>query len=225
MLDTGEAREFPAWHGTTGHNGSMSERTAGLFVFDGFADWEPAFAVAELRRNFGFSIKTLAVKQDPVVSMGGLRIVPDGTLNEFDPGAISILILPGGDLWMSGEQAEVSRVLRAMAAGGRIVAGICAATLALAHAGLLEGRAHTSNGAGFIEKFVPGYHGGEFYRAVPAVADRNVISAGGLGPVAFAVEIFRALAPGNAKQIAIYQALYARGFVAEFKELETAFAG
>jgi putative intracellular protease/amidase len=207
------------------HNGSMSQNTACLFVFDGFADWEPAFAVAELRRTFGFAIKTLAVRREPVVSMGGLRVMPDGALSELDASAAGILILPGGELWMSGEQTEVSSALRAMVAQNRIVAGICAATLALAHAGLLNDRAHTSNGAGFIERFVPGYRGGNFYRAAPAASDRNVITASGLAPAAFAVEVFRALAPGRSKDIATYQALYARGFVADFKELETAFAG
>ncbi|HYL38747.1 MAG TPA: hypothetical protein VEV17_22710 [Bryobacteraceae bacterium] len=66
---------------------------------------------------------------------------------------------------------------------------------------------------------------GVSYRAATAVSDRNVITASGLAPVAFAVEIFRALAPASSKEIAAYEALYARGFVADFKELETAFAG
>jgi putative intracellular protease/amidase len=42
---------------------------------------------------------------------------------------------------------------------GRPVAGSCAATLALAHAGLLDNRLHTSNGTGFIEKHAPEYRG------------------------------------------------------------------
>lgn len=202
----------------------MLQDTACLFVFDGFADWEPAFAVAELRRNFGFAIQTLAASGEPVVSMGGLRVIPDATLRELHPDATRMLILPGGDLWMSGEQPEVTVALHAMVAAHRPVACICAATLALAHAGLLQDRRHTSNGAGFIERFVPGYQGASCYRAAPAVSDQNVITASGLAPVAFAVEIFRTLAPSASKAIATYQSLYTRGFVTEYRELETAFS-
>ncbi len=43
---------------------------------------------------------------------------------------------------------------------GGTVAAICGATLALAHAGLLDKRPHTSNGAGFLEMFCPAYKKG-----------------------------------------------------------------
>ena len=55
----------------------MDNQTAYLFVFDGFADWEPASALAELRRTFGFSVQTVGLTRDPVKSMGGLKILPD----------------------------------------------------------------------------------------------------------------------------------------------------
>src|SRR5882724_5447237 len=191
----------------------MPQQTAYVFVFDGFADWEPASALAELRRTFGFEAKTIGLSGDPVVSMGGLRVVPDLPLADFDPDTAAILILPGGDSWMAVEHAEITAAVRAMETAHRPVAGICAATLALAHAGLLDDRLHTSNGAGFIEKFVPSYPGATFYRAVPAITDRGVITATGLAPFAFAAEIFRTLAPERADDIATYESLYARGFL------------
>ena len=191
----------------------MPQRTAYVFIFDGFADWEPASALAELRRTFGFATKAIGLSREPVVSMGGLRVVPDLALLEFEPDTAAILILPGGEFWMSAEHPEITAVVRAMESAHRPVAGICAATLALAHAGLLNDRLHTSNGAGFIEKFVPGYPGASFYRAVPAITDRGVITATGLAPIPFAAEIFRTLAPERAHDIATYENLYARGFV------------
>jgi len=191
----------------------MPQRTAYVFVFDGFADWEPASALAELRRTFGFATMAIGLSREPVVSMGGLRVVPDLPLIEFEPDTASILILPGGEFWMAVEHAEITAVVRAMESARRPTAGICAATLALAQAGLLDHRLHTSNGTGFIEKFVPGYAGGSFYRAVPAITDRGVITASGLAPIAFAAEIFRALAPERADDIATYQNLYERGFL------------
>src|SRR5215207_9527377 len=48
-----------------------------VLVFEGFADWEPAYALAELRRSGGLDIVTLGFTDAPVRSMGGLRVVPD----------------------------------------------------------------------------------------------------------------------------------------------------
>ena len=145
--------------------------------------------------------------------MGGLRVVPDAALTDFEPASADILILPGGDSWMASERPEISVAVRAMAEAGRPVAAICAATLALAHAGLLDDRLHTSNGAGFIEKYVPGYSGTGYYRTAAAISDRAVITASGVAPIAFAAEIFRLMTPERAQDIAMYESLYARGFI------------
>ena len=191
----------------------MPQPTAFVFIFEGFADWEAASALAELRRSFGFSTRSVALSREPVTSMGGLRVIPDLALSDFRPEQTEILILPGGDFWTKGEYPEISVALRATSTAGRPVAGICAATLALAHAGQLDDRRHTSNGESFIGKYVPRYRGAPFYQVAPAVTDRGIISATGVAPFAFASEIFRLLAPDRAKDSAGYQALYARGLI------------
>jgi putative intracellular protease/amidase len=145
--------------------------------------------------------------------MGGLKIIPDLALAEFEPELANMLILPGGDSWMSGEVQEVSGAVRAMIAARRPVAAICAATLALAHAKVLDDRLHTSNGKDFIGKYVPQYRGHKLYRPSQSVTDRSVITANGLAPFAFAAEIFRALAPERGEDIATYEKLYSRGLL------------
>jgi putative intracellular protease/amidase len=145
--------------------------------------------------------------------MGGLKIIPDIALSNFVPESAAILILPGGDAWMKGEVAEVSKAVHSMVAVSRPVAAICAATLALAHAGLLDHREHTSNGRGFIEKYASKYRGQDLYRASQAVSDRLVITANGLAPFAFAAEIFRTLAPERKQDIETYENLYAHGLL------------
>lgn len=192
---------------------AVALRAAYVLVFDGFADWEPASALAELRRTFGFAVRAIGFTSRTVESMGGLRVLPDLTLNQFQPESADILILPGGDFWMEGECKEISPLLQATAAAGRPVAGICAATLALAHAGLLDDSLHTSNGKDFIGKNVPKYRGQGLYRAVRALTDKNIITANGLAPFAFAAEIFRTLSPQSSKDISTYEALYARGLL------------
>jgi len=185
--------------------------TAYVLLLDGYADWEPASALAELRRTFGFEVKAIGLNGAIVTSMAGLRVTPHLTLAQFDPESAAILILPGGDAWTQGEVPEISRAVRGMSDRWRPVAAICAATLALAHAGLLDDRLHTSNGSQFIGQFVPTYRGAQFYRPSPAVRDRGVITANGLAPFAYAAEIFRELAPEREKDIATYEKLYARG--------------
>jgi putative intracellular protease/amidase len=138
-------------------------------------------------------------------------VTPDLPLSEFVPETAAILILPGGDSWTKAEIPEVSRAARAMTTANRPVAAICAATLALAHCGLLDDRLHTSNGREFIGQFVKTYRGAEFYRPSPAVRDRHVITANGLAPFAFAAQIFRELSPDHEDDIAMYEKLYARG--------------
>ena len=191
----------------------MSPGTVFVLIRDGFADWEAVSALAELRRTFGYSVKAIGLSSGSIVSMAGLKVTADLCLSEFIPESASILILPGGDVWTEGEVVEVSHAIRAVIALSRPVAGICAATLALAHAGLLDSRLHTSNGKGFIEEHVPGYRGQDLYRPVRSVRDQYVVTANGLAPFAFAAEIFRALVPERESDIEIYERLYGRGLL------------
>lgn len=164
-----------------------------LFVFDGFADWEPAYALAEVRRSGGLEVVTVGFTAAPVRSMGGLRVTPDLELTGLDPAQVRLLLLPGGDLW-EGEYPRdaLEALLHRLERAGTPIAAICGATLAVARAGLLEGRAHTSNELGYLQR-VPSYGGAERYQDALAVRDRAVITASGLGPTEFAREIFEEL--------------------------------
>ena len=165
-----------------------------ILVFEGFADWEPAHALAEVRRSGNRSVVVVGFNAEPVTSMGGLRVVPERQLKDVRRSKVEIFILPGGDLWESTyPQAELERVLADLIGADVPVAAICGGTLALARMGLLDDRRHTSNGPGYIAEHVPQYSGAAFYDPAPAVSDRGVITASGLAPVDFAREIFRKL--------------------------------
>jgi len=165
-----------------------------VLVFDGFADWEPAFAMAELRRSGGLDVVTLGFTEAPVRSMGGLPVTPDRPLPGLDPAAVRLLILPGGDMWEGPHpRDEIQSALKALSGAGVPIAAICGATLAVARAGLLEDRAHTSNERAYLERMVPEYKGARRYVDALAVRDRGVITASGLGAVEFAREIFEEL--------------------------------
>jgi putative intracellular protease/amidase len=165
-----------------------------VLVFDGYADWEPAYAMAELRRSGGLEVVTLGFTAAPVRSMGGLPVTPDRPLTGLDPATVRLLILPGGDLWEGLDaRSEIRPTLQALRGAGVPIAAICAATLAVAQAGLLDDHAHTSNDPGYLEQLVPQYRGARRYVDALAVRDRGLITASGLGPVEFAREIFEEL--------------------------------
>ena len=55
----------------------MKKRLCYLFVFDGFADWEPSLVTAGLNTYSDFEIKTFSVDGKNVKSMGNLIVKPD----------------------------------------------------------------------------------------------------------------------------------------------------
>jgi putative intracellular protease/amidase len=169
----------------------MPDKAVYLVVFDGFADWEPAHAVAELRRHGHYRVETVGLTGDPVRSMGGLTVLPSKTLADVAIDDVAVMILPGGDRW---EQAPVEpalcELLIRLDARGVPIAAICGATAAVAGLGLLHGRRHTSNGLDYLRAQVPGYGEAANYVDEPAVRDRGLITASGLGDVEFARELF-----------------------------------
>jgi putative intracellular protease/amidase len=187
-------------------------RSVALLVFDGFADWEPAFVLTGLRRWGGKTVTTVGYDLTPVTSMGGLRVVPDRTLTDLSPEETEILILPGGDVWETGYPADrLDPVLARMRAAGVPIAVICGATIAAARAGLFNGHRHTSNGRAFLERHAPGAGERGEYAESLAVTDDGVISASGLGAVEFAGEIFAALHVFDADTLRQYAEMYREG--------------
>ena len=172
----------------------MPQKAVYLLVVEGFADWEPAHAVAELRRNGQYRVETVGLTSAPVQSMGGIRVLPSTTVADVDPADVAAFILPGGDRWeTSPVEPEVERLLNRLDAQQVPIAAICGATVAISRLGLLRGRRHTSNGLEYLRSHVPGYVEAANYVDVPAVRDRGLITASGLGDVEFARELFEEL--------------------------------
>ena len=184
-----------------------------VLVFDGFADWEPAHALAELRRSGKREIIAMGFEAGPVTSMGGLRVSPNRALIDVDVGQIELLILPGGTIWEAGDypQKLLTTLLQQLAAHGIPIAAICGATLALARAGLLNDRLHTSTVPGDLDAAGPEYRGAAFYVSNLAVTERGVTTASGLGSVDFAREVFLALHVFSDSDAALWFDMYKHG--------------
>lgn len=172
----------------------MPDKAVYLLVIDGFADWEPAHAVAELRRYGQYRVESVGLTAAPVRSMGGLSIVPSITVAEVDPADVAVFILPGGDRWeKTSPEPELVELVRRLDEQHVPIAAICGATVAISRMGLLRGRLHTSNGLAYLRSHVPGYDEAVHYVEAPAVRDRGLITASGLGDVEFARELFEEL--------------------------------
>jgi putative intracellular protease/amidase len=172
-------------------------RTVHLALYSTLADWEYGYAVAginnpEFQKNPGsLAVATVGATRDPITTRGGLRITPDLTLDELRPHDSAMLILPGNDIWNTDAYTPFTDKARDFLEAAVPVAAICGATGALASAGLLDDRTHTSNAAEFLDEV--GYAGSALYRDEPAVTDGALITATGIAPVHFARAIFERL--------------------------------
>ena len=149
-----------------------------------YADWETALLNAAARSYYKVDTKFATPGGRPVTSSGGLRVTPDLAVEDIDVEAIDALVVNGGAAWSRPDARDIGRVLAATRDAGKVVAGICDGTLALARAGILDAVRHTSNSA---ENLPPtGYKGAALYQDQPdAVVDGKIVTAPGTAPVSF----------------------------------------
>lgn len=191
-------------------------KTVHVAVYDTLADWEVGHATAHLRTGRlnpdrgGYEIVLVGPAREPVTSMGGLRITPDIALDELTPERSALLILPGAELWDTGDRlAPFARAARAFLDAGVPVAAICGATAGLAREGLLDDRPHTSGALQYLQA-QEGYAGADHYVETDAVTAGDLITAGPTEPVAFAREIFTRLDVNKPEVIDAWYRLFAR---------------
>ena len=174
--------------------------TVYIYVLDTLADWELGYITAELssRRFFRkdapeVSVKTVAVSKEPIKTMGGLTIVPDCSISDIVMSEKSVLLLPGANTWDDQKHNAIIEKAGKLLSVGAVVCAICGATVALANAGLLDQRPHTSNGAGYLEMVSPAYKGQKFFIDTPSVSDHNLITASSTGALLWAKQIIEQL--------------------------------
>ncbi len=176
-------------------------KTVYIYVQDTLADWEAGYAMAELHSGRFFRLaaaplrlKTCALSRELVTTMGGLRLLPDLTVDEICLIDAAMLILPGGDGWLNLQNEMILEKAAAFLAAEIPVAAICAATVALGRVGLLNHHRHTSNDLEFLRMACgDSYIGSALYVKQPAVMDGNLITAAGTAPLEFACRIFERL--------------------------------
>jgi putative intracellular protease/amidase len=172
----------------------------------GFADWETALLNAGARQYFGLETRFASVDGQMVVSAGGMKVMPDMSIEDVEPSQIDALLVNGGTAWSQPDAPDLRPLLLATRNAGKTVAGICDGTLALARAGILDGVSHTSNSR---ENLTPtNYTGAAHYVDQPrAVVSGKVVTAPGTAPVSFMGAVLETLGLRNG-DVDYYLALY-----------------
>ncbi len=174
--------------------------TVYIYVFDTMADWEIGYLTAEINSGRYYKkglvpskIVTVGIEKNPVTTMGGLKILPDIKLDECHIKSTDALILPGGNTWMETIHQPILKIAERCIEEGILVAAICGATMGLANMGLLNSREHTSNDLEYLKMICPTYTGEHHYKMEDAVTDGKLITASGIAPLEFAVQVLKAL--------------------------------
>jgi 4-methyl-5(b-hydroxyethyl)-thiazole monophosphate biosynthesis len=144
----------------------------------GFEDLE-ATTIVDLLRRAGVEVVTAGLQPGLIQGSRGMRVQPDAALDEVLEQGFDMIALPGG---MPGaenlkDDTRVQALLRRLAASERYTAAICAAPIALAQVGLLDGRCVTSF-PGFVDKLAPP---GATYLEQAVVVDGKVVTSRGPG--------------------------------------------
>ncbi len=189
------------------------------------ADWEPGQTIAELQsgRFFTvterFTVKTVALTKEPIVTMGGVTIKPDYGIDEVTTDSAALLILPGSDDWQQ-PQHEVALKLAQQFLDAKVhVAAICGAVEAMAKAGMLDDVKHTATSLDYLKMSFPNYHGETHFQHELAYTDGTLVTAGSTAPVEFAQHILAALEVMSSEALEHWYGFYGKHDEASLMQL------
>ena len=167
----------------------MDRKRVGILIFPSvevldFCGPFEVFSVTRLnedaRREGTSPFEVLLVAQtlDTVVATGGLKILPDVTLETCPP--LDILVVPGG--WGTRAEAKNQRLLDWIAERGRSVetlTSVCTGSMLLGQAGLLEGR-HATTHWRSLDRMREAFPGVTVEEKLHVVEDGNVLTSAGI---------------------------------------------
>jgi len=197
----------------------MNKKEVIFVLLNEFADWEGAYISTCL--NIGvkpggpikYTVKTMSITKDPIMSIGGFKVLPDYGLNDM-PTDYAGLVLIGGMHWFSPEGQQIVPLVEKAVKEKKLVAGICNASVFLGANGILNNVKHTSNGLDYLKQYVGEKYTGEAnYINEQAVRDGNIVTANGTAPLEFCREILYVLEADTPEIIEESYRYYKDGFL------------
>ena len=164
-----------------------------VVLTDRWADWEAAYATWGINSKEQYTVKTIAVDNQPKVSIGGFRTEIDYSINDYQGfESLAMIILAGSFSWQEGRHDEIADFVRKARSFDIPVAAICGATIFLGKHGFLDNVKHTGDDLEYFQK-ERGYNGQEHHISAQVAVDKGFITANETAAVDFACEIFRIL--------------------------------
>ncbi|MBE1553822.1 type 1 glutamine amidotransferase family protein [Sporosarcina limicola] len=185
-----------------------------IFITDGFADWEASYVSAELNKpKTNFQVQTIAIDKEPKISMGGLTVLPDYSLQDFSYELeFTMLIIPGGTGWREEKNHQASKLVDFCFDKEISVAAICDATTFLGNHGFLDDHNHTGNSLPYLKEGAPNYRGDEKYKDEQSVSDGHLITANGSGAIEFSRDILKKLDVLEGEELTDWYNLFKKGY-------------
>jgi transcriptional regulator GlxA family with amidase domain len=167
----------------------MERRRVGIVVFDDvevldFCGPFEVFSVTRLNEEHRreepspFAVLLVAQQAGVVTASGGLRVVPDVTLDACP--ALDVLVVPGG--WGTRREIHNAELLAWIAQRGRQVetlTSVCTGAMLLGHAGLLDGRRATTHWRS-LDWMSESFPQVTVERALHVVEDGHVVTSAGI---------------------------------------------
>jgi len=186
-----------------------------IFLFDGFSDWEISYLTPELKKSEKVNLKYFSIDGLEITSVGGLKIIPDLSIQELNLDNTTALILPGGSAWEEQSIKGINKLVETLNSKNKTIAAICSATTFLGQTGYLDNVKHTSNAIDYLKYIAPKYKGDKNYQSGLAISDKNIITANGFSPIEFAREIFKSINLKSEKDIEKWFQLFKNGIWTE----------
>ncbi len=170
-----------------------------ILLAPGYEELE-AVTVIDVLRRARVDVLITGLSADPVPSARDVKIVPDTTIDQLDPEALDMVVLPGGLPGVANlkKDPRVKDLLEKINQKGKVCAAICAAPRALANFGLLKGKKAT-----IYPSLKDELKEAELTDA-PVVVDGHVVTSQGPGTaLAFAFKLAELLVgPQKAQEVA-----------------------
>lgn len=146
-----------------------------IISHEGFRDEELLHTKEVLEHN-GIEVKIASTELGVASGKLGARIIPDMLFSDISANDFDAIVFVGGpgsvQYW---DDPKAHKLLREAASSGKVVAGICAAAVTLAKAGILKGKRATVF-AGDAQELI---NNGVKYTASHVEKDGNSITADG----------------------------------------------